>query len=128
MAVNLRNISSLAVAGMAAAVLWTSPTPASAQMAPAADSPRSVEILARYNEAMQAAITCEGAKFTIDQETKVAEMAARASGQEYSTGKMLQTVSDTRPIVRMVQASMTCRDPMIMDRLAFFNSTIKPGL
>ena len=48
----LRSIS--IVAGLASGVVLGLVAPASAQMA---DSPRSVEILARYNEAMQAAIS-----------------------------------------------------------------------
>ncbi|MBV8168678.1 MAG: hypothetical protein JO021_17915 [Alphaproteobacteria bacterium] len=123
MALNLRSIT-LTVAGLAAAAVLSFATSASAQMA---DSPRALEILARWNEATQAVITCEGRRFSLDDETKIAEATARATNAEYLTGSMLQTVSDRRPWVRTVQASMTCRDPMIMDRIAFFKSTVAPG-
>jgi hypothetical protein len=121
MALTLRSIS-LAVAGLASAVILS--TSASAQMA---DSPRALETLARWNEATQAVITCEGRRFSIDDETKIAEATAKATNAEYSTGSMLMTVSDRRPWLRMVQASMTCRDPMIVDRIAFFKSTVAPA-
>lgn len=118
----MRSIS-LAVAGLASAVVLS--TSASAQMA---DSPRALEALARWNEATQAVITCEGRRFSIDDETKIAEAAARATQAEtYSTGSMLMTVSDRRPWLRMVQASMTCRDPVVADRVAFFKSTVAPA-
>lgn len=124
MAFQLRSIS-LALAGLASAAVLTFAGSASAQMA---DSPRSLEILARWNEATQAAITCEGRRFSIDEETKIAEAAAKASQAEnYSTGSMLMTVSDRRPWLRMVQASMTCRDAVVADRLAFFKSTVAPS-
>ena len=117
----MRSIS-LAVAGVASAVVLS--TSASAQMA---DSPRALEILARWNEATQAVITCEGRRFSIDDETKIAEATARATNSEYLTGSMLMTVSDRRPWLRMVQASMTCRDPVVADRIAFFKSTVAPA-
>jgi hypothetical protein len=123
MAFKLRSIS-LTLAGLASAAVLSFGTPAVAQMA---DSPRALETLARWNEATQAVITCEGRRLSIDDETKIAEATARATNAEYSTGSMLMTVSDRRPWLRMVQASMTCRDPMIVDRVAFFKSTVAPA-
>lgn len=115
----MRSIS-LAVAGLASAVVLSAS--ASAQ-----DSPRALETLARWNEATQAVITCEGRRLSLDDETKIAEAAAKATNAEYSTGSMLMTVSDRRPWLRMVQASMTCRDPVVADRVAFFKSTVAPA-
>ena len=122
----LRNISWALGAGLAAMI--ASALPAAAQTAPVVDSPRAKEILARYNEATQAAIICENRRLGVPGESKVAEMAARASGSQYLTGSMLATVQDSRSWMRMVIASMGCRDPVVMDRLAFFDQQIAPGL
>ena len=128
MTVTLRTTSAAIIAGAAAAFLWTAPGPAAAQTAPVVDSPRAKEILARYNEATQAAISCENIRLGVPGETKVAEMAARASGSQYLTGSMLTTVQDSRGWMRMVIGSMGCKDPVVMDRLAFFDQQIAPGL
>ena len=122
----LRNISWAVTAGLAAAL--ASAVPAAAQTVPLVDSPRAKEILARYNEATQAAIICENRQLGVPGESRVAEMAARASGSQYLTGSMLATVQDSRGWMRMVISSMGCRDPVVMDRLAFFDQQIAPGL
>ena len=122
----LRNISWAITAGLAAMVATAAP--AAAQTVPLVDSPRAKEILARYNEATQAAIICENRQLGVPGESRVAEMAARASGSQYLTGSMLATVQDSRGWMRMVIASMGCRDPVVMDRLAFFDQQIAPGL
>jgi hypothetical protein len=128
MAISLRKMTSLAGAGVTAALLLGSALPAMAQSAPLVDSPRSKEILARYNEATQAAMTCERRPIGMAEETRIAEMAARASRSEYLTGSMLTTVQDSRGWMRMVIASMGCKDPVVMDRLAFFDQQIAPSL
>lgn len=128
MALSLRRISSLALAGVTAALLLGTALPAAAQSAPVVNSARAKEILARYNEATQAAITCEKRPLNIDQETSIAGMAARASRSEYLTGSMLTTVQDSRGWMRMVISSMGCKDPVVMDRLAFFDQQIAPNL
>ena len=128
MTFTVRRLSSLTLAGVAAALLWSAPGPAAAQIAPVVDSPRAKEILARYNEATQAAISCGNRRLDIAGEAQVAGMAAKASGSQYLTGSMLATVQDSRGWMRMVIASMGCRDPVVMDRLAFFDQQIAPGL
>jgi hypothetical protein len=112
----------------AVAAVLASVVPAAAQTAPVVDSPRAKEILARYNEATQAAITCENRHLGVPDESQIAQMAAKASGSQYLTGSMLYTVQDSRGWMRMVIASMGCRDPVVMDRLAFFDQQIAPGL
>ena len=102
--------------------------PAFAQTAPLVDSPNAREILARYNEATQAAIMCEHLELGQPGETQVAQMAARASGGQYLTGSMLTTIEDARGWMRMIVSSRGCRDPLVMDRLAFFDRQIAPGL
>jgi len=101
--------------------------PAAAQMAPMVDSPRSKEILARYNEATQAAISCER-PLSMAEQVRIAELTARASGNEYLSGTMLATVQDSRGWMRMVVSSQGCRGPVVMDRLAFFDQQIAPNL
>lgn len=128
MAFSLRRISSLALAGVTSALLLGAALPALAQSAPMVDSARSKEILARYNEATQAAITCENRALSMPEQTRIAEMAARASHSEYLTGSMLTTVQDSRGWMRMVISSMGCKDPVVMDRLAFFDQQIAPSL
>ncbi len=128
MTFTLRSLSSVTIAGVAAAFLWAAPGPAAAQTAPVVDSPRAKEILARYNEATQAAIICENRQLGVPGETRIAEMASRASGSQYMAGSMLATVQDSRGWMRMVISSMGCRDPVVMDRLAFFDQQIAPGL
>ena len=123
-----RSSLSLTIAALAAAVLWAASRPAAAQTAPVVDSPRAKEILARYHEATQAAITCENRQLGVPGETRIAEMAARASGSQYMAGSMLATVQDSRGWMRMVIASRGCKDPVVMDRLAFFDQQIAPGL
>jgi hypothetical protein len=125
MAFTLRGISLMATAGLAAVL--ASSVPAAAQV-PLVESPRSKEILARYNEATQAAIMCENRQLGVPGETRIAEMAARASGSQYLTGSMLATVQDSRGWMRMVIGSMGCKDPVVMDRLAFFDQQIAPSL
>jgi hypothetical protein len=120
-------IASLTLAGLAAALLLGTALPAAAQMAPVVDSPRALEILARYNEASQAAISCER-PLSMAEEVRVAEMAARASHNDYLSGSMLKTVQDSRGWMRMVIGSSGCKDPVVMDRLAFFDQQISPGL
>ena len=119
---------SWAVAAGATIVLAVSAGGALAQTAPVVDSARAKEILARYNEATQAAITCENLQLGIAGESRVAEMAARASGSQYLTGSMLATVQDSRGWMRMVIGSRGCKDPVVMDRLAFFDQQIAPSL
>jgi hypothetical protein len=121
----LRTLS-WAVTGLAA--MLASAAPVAAQTVPLVDSPRAKEILARYNEATQAAILCENRRLGIEGESRIAEMAGRASGSQYLTGSMLATVQDSRGWMRMVIASMGCRDPVVMDRLAFFDQQIAPSL
>ena len=119
--------SSLIFAGLSAALLLGAALPAAAQSAPLVDSPRSKEILARYNESAQAAISCER-PLSMPEEVRIAEMAARASGDQYVAGTMLTTVQDSRGWMRMVIGSMGCKDPVVMDRLAFFDQQIAPSL
>jgi hypothetical protein len=128
MALSLRRISSLALAGVTAALLLGTALPAAAQSGPIVDSARAKEILARYNEATQAAQICESRSLNMPQQTQIAEMAARASRSEYLTGTMLSTVEDSRGWMRMVISSMGCKDPVVMDRLAFFDQQIAPNL
>ncbi len=123
-----KRVRSAAFAAGAAVTLAVSAGGALAQTAPVVDSPRAKEILARYNEAAQAAITCENRQLGVAGESRVAEMAARASGSQYLTGSMLATVQDSRGWMRMVISSMGCRDPVVMDRLAFFDQQIAPSL
>jgi len=125
MTFTLRGLS-LATVGLAAAL--GSAAPAGAQTAPLVDSPNSREILARYNEATQAAILCENLRLGVPGESQVAEMASRASGGQYLAGSMLTTIEDARGWMRMIVSSRGCRDPLVMDRLAFFDQQIKPGL
>jgi hypothetical protein len=127
MTVSLRKSVSLTVAGLAAALMLGTALPAAAQSAPIVDSARAKEILARYNESAQAAITCER-PLSMGEEVRIAEMAARASRSEYLTGSMLTTVQDSRGWMRMVIGSMGCKDPVVMDRLAFFDQQIAPSL
>lgn len=129
MAFRQHRISLVAMVAVAAGLWLTSGSPATAQ-APLtlADSSRSLEILARYNEATQAAITCENRQFGAPGETRIAGMAAQASGEQYLSGTMLKTVEDSRGWMRMVISSKTCKDPVVMDRLAFFHQQIEPGL
>ena len=42
--------------------------------------------------------------------------------------QMLATVQDARGWMRMVISSMGCKDPVVMDRLAFFDQQIAPSL
>jgi hypothetical protein len=119
--------SSLILAGLSAALLLGAALPAAAQTAPLVDSPRSKEILARYNESAQAAISCER-PLSMAEEVRIAELAARASRDEYMAGTMLTTVQDSRGWMRMVIGSMGCKDPVVMDRLAFFDQQIAPSL
>ncbi len=127
MAFAFRSISWAVKAGLAATVL-TAALPAAAQTVPLVDSPRALEILARYNEATQAAITCENQNLGIPGEARIAEMSSRASGSQYLTGSMLTTVQNSRGWMRMVIASRGCRDAVVMDRLAFYDQQIAPGL
>ncbi len=125
----MHGISFITMAAVAAG-LWVTPGGPAAAQTPVAltDSPRSVEILARYNEATQAAITCENRQLGSAGEGQVAAMAARASGEQYLSGTMLKTVQDSRGWMRMTISSLTCKDPVVMDRLAFFHQQIEPGL
>jgi hypothetical protein len=113
--------------GFAAGLILGVALPAAAQMAPVVDSPRSKEILARYNEATQAAISCER-PMSMAEEVRIAELSARASGNEYLAGTMLTTVQDSRGWMRMVISSEGCRGAVVMDRLAFFDQQIAPNL
>lgn len=119
---------SLITVASAAAVWIALAMPVSAQMAPVVDSPRARETLARYQEATQAAILCQNRELNLDQESRIAEMTSRATHSEYLTGSLLSTVQTSRGMMRMRIASLGCRDPLVMDRLAFFDSTIAPGL
>lgn len=119
---------SLITVASAAAVWIALAMPVSAQMAPVVDSPRAKEILARFQEATQAAILCQDRNLSLDQETRIAEMTSRATNSEYLTGSLLNTVQNSRGMMRMRIASLGCRDPLVMDRLAFFDATIAPGL
>jgi hypothetical protein len=122
----MRGIS-WAAAGLAVAVA-SATLPAAAQTAPPVDSPRALEILARYNEATQAAIMCENRPFGIEDEKRAAEVTARATGVQFMTGSMLTTVQNSRGWMRMMVSSLGCRDAVVMDRLAFFNQQIAPNL
>jgi hypothetical protein len=62
------------------------------------------------------------------EETRIAGLAAAASHDEFLAGSMLKTVQDSRAWMRMVIASMSCRDPVVVDRLAFFHQQIEPSL
>src|SRR5579862_2347430 len=117
--------TALATVTVAAGLWLASDRPADAQTV---DSQRSLDILGRYNEATQAAITCENRQFGIPGETRIAAMAASASGEQYLAGSMLKKVEDSRGWMRMTISSMTCKDPVVMDRLAFFHAQIEPGL
>ena len=125
MTVTLRGLG-LSAIGLAAALAAAAPV--RAQTAPVVDSPNSKEILARYNEATQAAILCEHLQLGVPGESQVAEMASRASGGQYLTGSMLTTIEDARGWMRMVVSSRGCGDPVVVDRLTFFDQQIKPGL
>jgi hypothetical protein len=127
MTIPSRKLASLAFAGFAATLLLGTALPAAAQMAPVVDSPRALEILSRYNEASQAEITCQR-PLSMEEQTRIAAMAARASHDEYLSGSMLKTVQDSRGWMRMVIGSMGCNDPVVRDRLAFFDQQIAPGL
>ena len=127
MTIRSRNLASLTLAGLATALLLGTALPAAAQMAPVVDSPRALEILARYNEASQAEITCQR-PLSMGEEVRIAEMAARASHDEYLAGSMLKTVQDSRGWMRMVIGWGGCKDPVVTDRLAFFDQQIAPGL
>jgi hypothetical protein len=126
MTISLRHHASLTLAGLAALAILATTLPVTAQT-PVVDSPRSLEILARYQEASQAEISCER-PLSVDEETRVAAMAARASHEEYLAGSMLKTVQDSRGWMRMVIGSGGCKDPVVLDRLAFFHQQIEPGL
>jgi hypothetical protein len=41
---------------------------------------------------------------------------------------MLKTVQDSRSWMRMIIGSGGCKDPVVTDRLAFFDQQIAPGL
>jgi hypothetical protein len=41
---------------------------------------------------------------------------------------MLKTVQDARGRMRMIIGSKGCKDPAVMERLAFFHQQIEPGL
>jgi len=127
MTVALRLRSSLILAGLAAAVAVGGVLPARAQMAPPVDSPRALETLARYNEATQAAILCRR-PISMTEETRIAELASTASHGDYLAGSMLRTVDSSRGWMRMMVSSLGCKDPVVTDRLAFFDSQIEPRL
>lgn len=112
--------------GLVAILMFGTALPVTAQT-PVVDSPRSLGILAHYQEAAQAEISCER-PLSADEEVRVAAMAARASHEEYLSGSMLKTVQDSRGWMRMAIGSGGCKDPMVMDRLAFFHQQIEPGL
>ena len=124
MTIRSRYVASLAGVGLGVAMMFGTALPAAAQIV---DSPRSLEILAQYHEASQAEISCERPLST-DEETRIAAMAARASHEEYLAGSMLKMVQDARGRMRMTISSMGCKDPAVMDRLAFFHREIEPGL
>jgi hypothetical protein len=127
MTIPSRKLASLTLAGLAAALMLGTALPAAAQMAPIVESPRSLDILARYNEASQAEISCVR-PLSMAEETRIAGLAAAASHDEFLAGSMLKTVQDSRAWMRMVIASMSCRDPVVVDRLAFFHQQIEPSL
>ena|SRR5271170_5343814 len=127
MTIASRKPASLTLTGLAVALLLGTALPAAAQMAPVVDSPRALEVLARYNEASQAEITCQR-PLSMAEEVRVAEMAARASHNDYLSGSMLKTIQDSRAWMRMVIGSMGCKDAVVMDRLAFFDQQIAPSL
>ncbi len=127
MTFTLRGISTIAAAGVTAVLLGAA-VPAAAQTVPLVDSAQSKEVLARYNEATEAVMVCEGRRLGIPEQSRIAEMAARASGDQYLTGTMLATVQDSRGWMRMTISSLGCKAPVVMDRLAFFNQQIAPNL
>src|SRR5580658_10132734 len=85
MTISSRKLVSLTLAGLGAVLLLGTAQPASAQMAPVVDSPRALEILARYNEASQAEISCQR-PLSIDEQARIAGMAAAASHDEFLAG------------------------------------------
>ena len=128
----------LAVAAGVVAVGF-SVAPARAQMAepvippytkssPAAPYSKGLETVRQYHEAVEAAVRCDGRKFSLDEETKIAEVIAKASGTDYYTGGLLTQVHDGRDFFGARILSFGCKDQVVQDRLAFFRSNIQSAM
>ena len=110
-----RSLPALALA-LAAFVTY----PAAAQTGPA--------VITQYFSAAEAMDLC-GTKLSDAQVARISQLAQERGGSSVPSGDMLALIQQGRDSTRVRRFGLGgCNDPIVVERLNFFRTTIQPGL
>ena len=85
-------------------------------------------VITQYFGAAEAMDLC-GTRLTDAQEARVSQLAQERGGSTVPAGDMLALIQQARDSTRVRRFGLGgCKDPIVVERLNFFRTTIQPGL